>query len=117
MRHGFKIRSGRRAEDVLAEGERQARSSPLKRIAHDDFFERHGFSRSIRHLNTNHRFAWNRRDNADARGLERQRQVVGQIHNPSDLHSWRRFEFIHGDDRAWSHFCYRSVDAETQQGS
>ena len=43
--------------------------------------------------------AGNRRDDTDADGLQRHRQVVREVRDLADLDPWCRQELVHRDDR------------------
>ena len=51
-------------------------------------------------------------DNPDARGAQRQRQVIGEIRDLVDLDARGGFELIHSDHRAGFYLHYLPVDAE-----
>ena len=76
MRHLGEVGDDRMAEDVLAQGERQAAAGFLELVGGEDFLEVDHLAVPVRNLYADHAAAWNRRDNPDREGLEGHAQVV-----------------------------------------
>ena len=115
MRHCLEICRNRCTEDVLPQSHCQSGSSPTKRVAHDDFAQRDGFSRTIRHFDPHHRFSGQRRNNSQADRFQRQCEVIGQIHDTGYFRSRRRLKLIHRHNRARPHLRHGAVNPKASQ--
>ena len=87
------------AVDVLAEGERQHRLRRGEGLGVDDVAQRDQLALPVRHLDADGRRAADALD-ADRLRLQRQREIVAEVHDLGVLHAGRRLELERRDDRA-----------------
>ncbi len=99
MRHGGKIGDDRFAGDILAQNDRQAALGIGKIGAGGQFLQHDHLAVGIGQFDAHHGLARNGRD-ARADRAHIAGDIFGQADDAAGLDAGRRFQFVHGDDRA-----------------
>ena len=116
VRHARQVPDQRVAGGVLAEEEGQAH--PLRRVLgrQDDLLQAHDLAVHVRHFNADGVFVGQRRHDPDARGLQRDGDVVRQADDLADLDPRRQGQFVLRDDRPGLDGHHGRLDVELRQG-
>ena len=115
MRHRGEVGDNGHPVHVLAQRQRQPALGLGKLRGHEDLAEVDGGPLVVGHLHRDRAAARDRSDDPHARGLERQREIVGEVDDLCDLHPGRRLELVRGDDRPRAHLHDAPVDLEVGQ--
>ena len=90
----------RRAADVFAERQRDLRIGAAIGLALNHFSQIDSLAARVGNFDTDHRLAWDRRQDAHADGAQRHGEIVGEHDDAPDFDAGRRLEFVHGDNRS-----------------
>ena len=111
MRHAREIGDDRRAADVLAEHEGEARRGALVGVGGEQLAQIHRLGLAVGQLDADDVAPGNDRDARRDRA-HRARDVVGEADDARRLDAGRRLELVERDDRAGPHLHDLAVDAE-----
>ena len=103
------------AADVLAERQREPRLGGRPRGAFEHLAQDHRRRLAVRDFDADDALAGNRRLDAHALGLERQRDVAGEAADALDLDARGGQQFVAGDHRPLLHVRDFRLDAELRQ--
>ncbi len=112
VRHSDQFGDQRRPHDVFAQRDRKTVGGFPKGRVIEDVPQADRFPLLIGDLNADCPSSRDRGDDPNARGAQRERQIVGEIRDFIDLDAGGGFKLIHRDDRAGLDFDHLPVDAE-----
>ena len=115
MRHFCQVSDDRPALEILAEGDGQRRTNIQKFARLDKLTERDDLRSRVRHLYSNSAPSRNRRHDADALRAHRQREIIGEIGDLTNLHTSGGCHLELGDDGAGRATDELTLDTESAQ--
>src|SRR5215469_7775281 len=115
MRHPREVRSHRPPRNVFSQRDGQLTVLGGELLSLENFPQIDSLALAVGHLDSNHRFALHRRLNYHRSRTQSHREVVGEIHNLTDLDARTGFELVHRDDRTRLNLYHPPRDAKVSE--